>query len=158
MSRIASSENFLKIGFDALFKAVLYIASIAEQDAPDIVSAKQLDRNFLKSTLGSLETLIADDSLEPSAIPGDSYSRFTRLARSKNLPLWQQLNKKQSMEKLLEMFDVKHQWIANIQPPEPQNASKIWAVDDQRLTRFKQCKFGLLALGIRADWIWVVAN
>jgi hypothetical protein len=136
MSRIASSENFLKIGFDALFKAVLYIAGIAEQDAPDIVSAKQLDRNFLKSTLGSLETLIADDSLELSAIPGDSYSRFTRLARSKNLPLWLQLNKKQSMEKLLEMFDVKHYSGINgspiLNPQNPRTLAKfgLWMIKD----------------------------
>ncbi len=136
MSRIASSENFLKIGFDAFFKAVLYIASIAEQDAPEIVSAKQLDRNFLKSTLGSLETLIADDSLELSAIPGDSYSRFTRLARSKNLPLWLQLNKKQSIEKLLEMFDVKHYSgingspIFNLQNPRTVAKFGLWMIKD----------------------------
>jgi hypothetical protein len=136
MSRIASSENFLKIGFDALFKAVLYIASIAEQDAPEIVSAKQLDRNFLKSTLGSLETLIADDSLELSAIPGDSYSRFTRIARSKNLPLWLQLNKKQSIEKLLEMFDVKYYSgiigspIFNPQNPRTVAKFGLWMIKD----------------------------
>lgn len=136
MSRIATSENFLEIGFDALFKAVLYIAGIAEQGATEIVSAKQLDRNFLKSSLGLLETLIAGDSLELSAIPGDSYSRFTRLARSKNLPLWQQLNKKQSIEKLLEMFDVKHYSgingspMFNLQNPRTVAKFGLWMIKD----------------------------
>lgn len=136
MSRIATSENFLEIGFEALFKAVLYIASIAKQGAPETVSAKQLDRNFLKSSLGPLEALISDEPLELSAIPGDSYSSFTRLARSKNLPLWQQLNKKQSIEKLLEMFDVKHYSCINgspiFNPQNPRTVAKfgLWMIKD----------------------------
>ena len=136
MSRIASSENFLEIGFDALFKAVLYIAGIAEQGAPEIIGAKQLDRNFLKSSLGPLEALISDYPLELSAISGDSYSRLARLARLKNLSLWQQLNKKQSIEKLLEMFDVKRYSSINgspmFNPQNPRTVAKfgLWMIKD----------------------------
>lgn len=153
MSRTASSENFLRIGFNALFRAALFRASLRGPNTPEGVTSDCLDRELLRELLGPLTCLIPSDSIPILEISNESYSQFERLAQSKNFPLWKQLNKSQSIIKILEMIDVKHYSSISGAPAfNPQNPRTL-------------AKFGLWLLksshpesnAYQASWLWALA-